>query len=97
MKPQAMPLVALVLAGCATSPPPVVVPREVVTPVYSCPAPPQLPPKPKALLSEPWSHTAGRNDSQAYIKRLEAHIEALRALLAPYTRERTANPHEPSE
>lgn len=97
MKAKATALMVLVLTGCATSSPPVVVPREVLAPMYSCPAPPQLPPKPKALLSEPWSHTAGRNDSQAYIQRLEAHIEALRALLAPYTGERTENPHEPSE
>ena len=84
------------LAGCASTAPVVQVPKEVRVPVLSCPAV-EVPPRP--VLAIPADRTAAEVVRAALlqIEQLKADNEALRALLAPYTGERTETPHEPSE
>lgn len=93
MNARFMPALALVaLTGCASAPAPVVVPKEVLTPVLSCPVLPALPAAPSRVVPASGSADDVKKALQASIVQLEKHAEALRALLAPYTGERTEQP-----
>lgn len=84
------------MAGCASTAPVIQVPTEVLVPVLSCPAV-EVPPRP--VLAKPADRTPAEVVRAALlqIEQLRADNEALRALLAPYTRERTEPPSEPTK
>lgn len=89
-------LTVVALTGCASAPS-VVVPKEVLTPVLACPVLPPLPATPARVVPASGSADDVKKALQASIVQLEKHAEALRALLAPYTTERTENPSEPTK
>lgn len=84
------------LTGCASTAPVVQVPKEVKIPVYMCPA--VAVPEPP-VLAQPANRTAAEVVRAALlrIEQLKADNEALRALLAPYTRERIETSPEPTK
>lgn len=90
-------LALVALTGCASAPAPVVVPKEMLTPVLSCPVLPPLPATPSRKLPASESADDVKKALQATIVQLEKHAEALRALLAPYTRELPEPPSEPTK
>lgn len=98
MNARFLPALALVaLTGCASAPAPVVVPKEVLTPVLSCPVLPNLPATPTRVVPASTSPDDVKKALQATVVQLEKHAEALRALLAPYTRELSEPPSEPTK
>lgn len=88
--------ILIALTGCASTAPVVQVPKEVRVPVLSCPAV-EVPPRP--VLEKPTDRTPAEVVRAALlqIEQLKADNEALRALLAPYTRELSEPPSEPTK
>lgn len=60
----------LALAGCASTPAPVVVPKEVLTPVAACPVP-ELGPRPQLPVAYLTEQTPYDDKERAYVQSLD--------------------------